>query len=156
MPTGQYYWTKPGVRAPVARLSWNQSDPKHKSCCPFDIRESVLGASAHGKWRLVRPAVCDAADHHRYRLQLNLPGALVVARVDKLDGPFDDLEHRGVARRTHLERAELAPPIYDAGRLAGGHGDDLLQAEAHVQEFAHDPGEIGHAGRIGREDVDIR
>ena len=54
----------------------------------------------------------------------------------------------GEGGRANLQGAELGDAVDHLGGGRGRHRDDLLEREAHVQELAHHPGEIGHAGRV--------
>ena len=45
--------------------------------------------------------------------------------------------------------------LIDLGGIDRRHGDDLLEREAEPHELAHHPGEVGHAGRVAGEHVDV-
>ena len=75
-------------------------------------------------------------------------------RIAELDRPLRDLQKRDVGRGAHLQ-GQLGGPVDHLGRIDGGHRHHLLQREAHVEELAHHPGQIGHAGGVAREHMDI-
>src|SRR5215470_5809827 len=82
-------------------------------------------------------------------------GALVVPRVDELHRPIHEIEDRDVGGRPHLQSAQAWNAIDDLRRLPRRARHDVLQRNAHVQEFGHDVRQNGVAGTIDAEPVEI-
>src|ERR1041384_3925271 len=93
---------------------------------------SVTSPSPYRKWRVVRSPERYARDDRLCRLEIGLAVALVVARVDERDRPFDEIQDRDIARRTHLQRAELRHAVDHLRGRARRHADDLLEREAEA------------------------
>src|SRR5262249_28944265 len=123
--------------------------------CPWLPRLTDDFPSANRKGCLIRPSERNASNDDIGGLQVHLAVPLVVTRVDELDRCVNNLEHGHITRRTQLQRTQLGNPIDDLSRIDGRHGDHLFQREAHVEELAHHPRQIRHAGRIARENMDI-
>ena len=111
---------------------------------------------AHAERRLVRPAERDAGDHRRHGRRCTLPLRLLLRVSTNSHRPLDHApgSTRRPARRPAACRASAARPITRAG-FSGRHGDHLLEREAQVEELAHHPGQVRHARRVAREDVDV-
>src|SRR6516165_6664882 len=86
---------------------------------------------------------------------MDLPLALVVACVDERHRLFHQLQDGDVAGGTDLQCAELGQPVDNRRGLERRHGHYLLEREAEPQEFAHHPGQVGHAGRVAGEHVNV-
>src|SRR4030095_8088450 len=73
------------------------------------------------------PTVRAGTAHREHRDQLPGAAPLVVARVDELDWPVDEVEDGDVGGRSDLERAQSGDPPDDPGRLDRGLGDHILE-----------------------------
>ena len=86
---------------------------------------------------------------------MHLAGSRVVARIDERHRAFDDLKNRQIRRCAQLQRAELGNTPDGARRCGRCHAHDLFEREAHTDELAHHPRQVGHSRRIAGEDVDV-
>ena len=54
-----------------------------------------------------------------------------------------------LAHGADLKSTKLCGAIDDSGRPGGCHRHHLFQRKSQIEEFAHDPGEVRHAARVG-------
>ena len=126
---------------------------------PGDLaRLSLQGppCSAHRERRMVRPAERHAGGHRLHRpADAPCPSRLLLRVSTNSTGPSTSSSIDTSPGAPTCSVPSFGSAVDDLRRIDRRHRDHLLEREAEVQELAHHPGQVGHAGRVAGEDVDV-